>query len=160
MKILCLPTRNWRLVLQGGLAPLLIAAQTDELAPHVRQRDECLQRTKQECRRYAIEELGKTPLLVGEDDVAMPKQLPPPTPEFPKREKLFRVRRPTWVGVLLITTDGDVSKVWVVEGIDADPPWPEFNDAYRDWVKNWKYEARDQDLLPLCTAVVAKVNFS
>jgi hypothetical protein len=92
---------------------------------------------------------------------AQPRKVRHVSPRFPTRRTPTRFSSAMWVGVAEIDVDGSVSRVRTVRPIKADPPWPEFEDAFPAAIRQWKYQPRCVDGQPVKVElrVVGNIDF-
>jgi hypothetical protein len=84
--------------------------------------------------------------------------VPPPEIEWRKGVRTS-VARSAMLGVILLKPQGTVADVWLVSGFVFNPPWPEFQEAYLDYLRRWRYEMPESSP-PVCMEVAVNVDFS
>lgn len=65
-----------------------------------------------------------------------------------------------WIGEVLISALGRVSKVWTLRDVKLTPPMPSLNEAITDAVAKWEFApaAVDEVPVPACFTVTVTVN--
>src|SRR5262249_27764870 len=66
-----------------------------------------------------------------------------------------------WVGEALIDTQGKIARVWTVRPVKFTPPFPKFNRAIADSIKEWVFEPPRIDGVPtpVCMTVTVNINW-
>jgi outer membrane biosynthesis protein TonB len=64
-----------------------------------------------------------------------------------------------WVGEVLLDTQGKVSQVWAIHEVQLTPPYPPFNQAIVDAIRQWEFEpvVVKTEKTPVCMAVVVNI---
>jgi hypothetical protein len=94
--------------------------------------------TSSVCEREGAKFVGSKPRRLREGQ-RPPKKLHdvrPVYPDLPPGTKGSGI----WVGELLLDTDGKVSHIWTIRQAQLAPPFPAFNAAILDAVRQWQFE--------------------
>jgi hypothetical protein len=113
------------------------------------------------CEREAERWVGKKAVRVG-GRVRPPKKIRNVSPDYPALPVGTRALAGTpLVGTVLIDTNGRVSRVWTVRGVQFRPPFPHFNEAIVAAVHRWEFEPAQLDgrAVPVCMAVSTIVDW-
>ena len=113
------------------------------------------------CEREAERLLGKKAVRIG-GRVRPPRKIRNVSPDYPPLPVGTRALAGTpWVGAVLIDTNGRVSRVWTVRGVQFRPPFPEFNEAIAAAVRRWEFEPAQLDgrAVPVCMAISTIVDW-
>jgi hypothetical protein len=106
--------------------------------------------------------------LAGIRPVQIRKGIPQPTkirnasPNYPAVPQDTIVRGGTWVGEVLVDRQGSVIEVWSTREVGFEPPFPAFNRAIVDALRQWRFSplvVRGQRV-PWCTTVTNSINWS
>ena len=153
---------RWLLLLRASIASIMLvsctgAVQAGQSPTSVRTR---INAAKDKCLTRSEELLATRAVFVDKEKRSAPvgriDSIPPPEIEW---RKGTAVRRNALLGVILLKSDGNVADVWLVSGFAFNPPWPEFTEAYLNYLRNWKYEMPDASP-PVCMEVAINVDFS
>jgi TonB family protein len=112
------------------------------------------------CVREGAKFVGMTPVRVGKGR-AEPKKLRNTTPRYPELPLGTRGSG-GWMGEFLLDPEGSVAQVWTIREVSFSPPFPPFNQAIVDAIKQWKFEpliVRGKPV-PVCTSVTVGINWS
>jgi hypothetical protein len=65
-----------------------------------------------------------------------------------------------WIGEILLDTHGEVSHIWSIRQVRLTPPFPGFNNAILDAVRQWQFEpfVVESQARPLCMTVSVNIN--
>jgi len=114
------------------------------------------------CEREGQEIVGEKPRRLG-TRTGRPKKLRNVVPDYPERPKGTTVRvGGAWVGEVLIDANGKVAHVWTTRELKFTPPFPSFNQAIVDAIRQWEFEPLrvDKRPVPVCMAVSININWS
>ena len=66
-----------------------------------------------------------------------------------------------WIGEILLDTHGKVSHIWTIRQARLTPPFPVFNNAILDAVRQWQFEpfVVESQARPLCMTVTVNINW-
>jgi len=111
------------------------------------------------CDREAEKLLGQKPVRVG-GSVPAPKKLRDVQPKYPELPP-GTVGSGMWLGEALIDSSGKVVRVWPHREVRFVPPFPAFNDAITDAVKQWEFEriVVKGKAVPVCMVVTVHINW-
>ena len=67
-----------------------------------------------------------------------------------------------WIGEALINTSGKVVRVWPIREVEFEPPFPSFNSAIADAIRQWEFEPLilQGKAAPVCMTVTVNINWS
>ena len=110
------------------------------------------------CEREGESLLGQKPVRVG-GTIAAPKKLRDVSPKFPELPSGTTVGG-IWLGEALVDTSGKVSRVWPIREIRVKPPFPAFNNAIPDAIRQWEFEPQlvQGKSVPGCMTVTVNIN--
>jgi TonB family protein len=65
-----------------------------------------------------------------------------------------------WVGEVLIDESGKVERVWTIREVKWKPPFPAFNQANVDAIRQWRFEPLivEGKAVPFCMTVSATID--
>ena len=106
--------------------------------------------------------------LAGMVPLQASKQLPQPrkihnaTPKYPITPPGTITKGGPWVGEFLIDRTGSVLEVWSTREVGFNPPFPAFNRAIVDAMRQWRFEPLvvKGRRVPWCTTVSVQINWS
>ena len=111
------------------------------------------------CEREAEKLVGQKAVRIGPSARAPKKirHVPPKYPELPPGT----VGSGGWLGEVLITTAGKVAHVWSIREVKFVPPFPAFNNAVTDALKQWEFEPLLVQGKPtaFCMTVTVNINW-
>jgi hypothetical protein len=112
------------------------------------------------CEKEAPRLTGLRPIRVGAD-VKQPKRIRYVAPKYPALPP-GTVGSGVWLGEYLIGTKGEVVQVWPLRELRFTPPFPQFNQAIVDSLKQWVYEpiSIDGRATPVCATMSVNINWS
>jgi hypothetical protein len=90
------------------------------------------------CEREAEKLVGQKPVRIG-GSVRAPKKLRDVPPKYPEQPP-GTVGSGMWLGEALINNTGRVAHVWPIREVKFVPPFPAFNSAITDAMKQWEFE--------------------
>lgn len=66
-----------------------------------------------------------------------------------------------WIGEILLDTHGKVSHIWTIRQARLTPPFPAFNKAILDAVRQWQFEpfVVESQARPICMTVSVNINW-
>jgi hypothetical protein len=134
----------------GGLSPSLGAHLSPGGPP-----------TSGVCERESLKVAGRKAVGVGRK-IRAPKKIHDVRPEYPKVPPKTRHRAATtWAGELLVDPEGKVSHVWTIREVKFTPPFPAFNNAIVDAVRQWKFTPTliDGTAVPICIALSVTIDW-
>jgi hypothetical protein len=104
---------------------------------------------------------GMPPLQIGKG-VPQPKKIRNATPKFPDIPPGTITRGGPWVGEVLVDRQGFVLEVWSIREVGFNPPFPAFNRAVVDSLRQWRFEplVLNGQHVPWCTTVSNFINWS
>lgn len=106
--------------------------------------------------------LGKQPFRIDKS-TGSPRKTRDFAPKYPRLPKgtTVRVAGP-WVGDVLIDPAGRVVRVWPIRQVAFTPPFPAFNTAIVDAIKQWRFEPflLANSPVPVCMAVSVNINWA
>lgn len=111
------------------------------------------------CEREAEKLVGQKAVRIGRS-VRAPKKLrdvPPKYPELPPGT----VGSGVWLGEVLIDNAGKVAHVWPIREVKFVPPFPAFNNALTDAMRQWEFEPLLVQGKPtaFCMTVTVNINW-
>jgi hypothetical protein len=111
------------------------------------------------CEREGIAVVGIKPIRVGKA-VRAPKKLRDVRPKYPEVAQATRGTG-NWMGEVLLDTHGKVAHLWTVREIRFMPPFPEFNKAIVDAIRQWEFEPLlvKSAPTPVCMTVTVTVDW-
>jgi hypothetical protein len=110
------------------------------------------------CDREGEKVVGHKPVHVG-GSIKAPKQVrhvAPKYPEFPPGT----VGRGMWIGEALIDGTGKVTHVWPIREPELTPPFPAFNAAIVDAIRQWEFEPLIVEGKPMAVCMAATLNIN
>jgi protein TonB len=111
------------------------------------------------CEREAEKLLGQKAVRVGRS-IRAPKKLrdvPPKYPQLPPGTRGSGV----WLGEVLIGSSGKIARVWALREVRFVPPFPPFNNAITDAIRQWEFEPVlvQGKAMPVCVTVTVNINW-
>ena len=110
------------------------------------------------CEREGESLLGQKPVRVG-GSIAAPKKIRDVSPKFPELPAGTTVGG-MWVGEALVDTSGKVTRVWAIREIRVKPPFPAFNSAVTDAIRQWEFEPLLVQGKPVTGCMTVTVNIN
>jgi len=112
------------------------------------------------CVREGAKLVGTKPVQAGRH-VRLPKKIYNVVPTYPATPAGTVGTGGVWVGEALIDTHGKIAHVWTVRPVNFTPPFPKFNRAIADSIKEWVFEPPKIDGVPtpLCMPVTVNINW-
>ena len=110
------------------------------------------------CEREGESVLGQKPVRVG-GSIAAPRKVRDVSPKYPELPPGTTVGG-IWVGEALVDTSGKVYRVWPIREIRVKPPFPAFNSAITDAIRQWEFEPLlvQGNSVPGCMTVTVNIN--
>ena len=86
------------------------------------------------------------------------RNVSPIYPDLPTRTKT--TASGIWVGETLVDSTGKVNRVWSIREVTVQPPFPAFNAAIVDAIRQWEYEPLlvKGKPTPFCMTVTVSTN--
>jgi hypothetical protein len=111
------------------------------------------------CEREVEKLVGQKAVRIGRS-MRAPKKLrgvPPKHPELPPGTRASGV----WLGEILINDSGKIVRVWPLREIRLVPPFPAFNDAITDAIRQWEFEPLlvQGRAMPVCMTVTVNIDW-
>jgi outer membrane biosynthesis protein TonB len=111
------------------------------------------------CEREAEKLVGQKAVRIGRS-MRAPKKLrdvPPKYPELPPGTQASGV----WLGEILINDSGNIARVRPLREIRFVPPFPAFNNAITDAIRQWEFEPLHVQgkAMPVCMTVTVNINW-
>jgi outer membrane biosynthesis protein TonB len=80
----------------------------------------------------------------------------PAYPELPPQTRASGI----WIGDVLLDTKGKVSQVWAIREVQFTPPFPAFNRAIVDAIRQWEFEPLvfGKTPMPVCMTVTVHID--
>lgn len=112
------------------------------------------------CQREVEKLVGERPVHVA-GKIRPPKKLHDVHPKYPKLPP-GATGAGMWAGEALIDTKGNVARVWSIRKVEITPPFPAFNKAIVDAIRQWHFEPVrvDGKAVPVCMTVTVNINWS
>jgi hypothetical protein len=111
------------------------------------------------CDREGKRLLGQKPVRRDGSGRVPPtlRQVQPKYPEVPPGTSVSGI----WMAEALIDSSGKVTEVWPLRELRFTPPFPAFNMAITEAIRQWKFEQLfiDGKPVPLCTVVTVHINW-
>jgi hypothetical protein len=113
------------------------------------------------CMRDGAKLAGMAPVRIGKG-VPQPKKIRNAFPKYPDLPPGTRARGGPWVGELLVDRQGFVIEVWTTRELAFIPPFPPFNRAIVEAMRQWRFEPLvvQRERVPVCMTVSHIVDFS
>jgi hypothetical protein len=114
------------------------------------------------CDLEAEKIVGERPFRIDKN-TGSPRKTRSVAPNYPRLPKGTTVRiARAWSGDVLIDTTGHVVRVWTIREVAFTPPFPAFNDAIVDAIRQWKFEPYllAAKPVPVCMAVSMNINWA
>ena len=111
------------------------------------------------CEREGAKFVGSKPRTLREWQ-RPPKKVRDVRPTYPDLPRGTRGSG-IWIGELLLDTDGNVSHIWTIRQARLTPPFPAFNRAILDAVRQWQFEpfVVESEARPIWLTVSVKINW-
>ena len=105
------------------------------------------------CEREGAPFVGPKPRMLREWRRG-PKKVRDVRPTFPELPPGTRGSG-MWIGEILLDTHGNVSQIWTIRQVRLTPPFPAFNNAILDAVRQWQFEpfVVESQARPICLTV-------
>ena len=112
------------------------------------------------CDREFEKLIGDKPIRIGRSQRAL-KKLRDVRPNYPELPAGTVVTSSVWTGEVLITASGKIAHVWTVREIKLTPPFPGFNDAITNAIRQWEFKPLmvDGEPVPLCMMVSVNIHW-
>jgi hypothetical protein len=110
------------------------------------------------CEREAPRIVGAEPIKIG-GRVRAPKKLLDVPPKYP--DQADTTASGMWAGEVLIDAKGKISHVWTIREVNFKPPFPEFNAAIVEAIRQWEFEPTiiGNAATPVCMVVSMNINW-
>ena len=111
--------------------------------------------------REGMKVTGMQPVQVGKQ-MKQPKRIHYAAPRYPNLPVGTTVRVASgWMGELLLDQRGSVAAVWSIREVVFTPPFPPFNQAITDSLRQSTYEPSiiDGQRVPVCMTVWVSINW-
>lgn len=111
------------------------------------------------CDRQAEKLVGQKPVR-PHGSIRPPKRIHGDRPKFPTRDTPTTGTGP-WMADALIDIDGKIRELWVLRQPTLTPPWPEFNTAIEESIRQWQYEPLivKGKRVPVCMTVTMTIDW-
>jgi len=111
------------------------------------------------CEREGGKLVGKKP-VAARRSVRPPKKLRDVRPKYPELPT-GTVGSGVWLGEVLIDESGRVARIWPIHEVEFTPPFPPFNGAITDAIRQWEFEPRlvRGEPMPWCMTVTVNINW-
>ena len=111
------------------------------------------------CEREGARFVGSKPRVLREWQ-RPPKKVRDVRPTYPELPSGTRSSG-MWLGEILLDTHGKVSHIWTIRQARLTPPFPAFNNAIFDAVRQWQFEpfVVESEARPLCMTVSVNINW-
>ena len=111
------------------------------------------------CDREAEKLVGQKAVRIG-GSVRAPRKLRDVPPKYPEQPP-GTVGSGIWLGEALISNTGRVAHVWPIREVKFVPPFPAFNNAIADAMKQWEFEPLLVQGKPaaFCMTVTVNINW-
>jgi len=110
------------------------------------------------CEREGATFVGSRPRMLREWQ-RRPKKVRDVSPTYPELPPGTRSSG-MWIGEILLDTDGNVRHIWTIRQARLTPPFPAFNNAVLDAVRQWQFEpfVVESQARPICMTVTVNIN--
>ena len=110
------------------------------------------------CERQGATFVGSRPRMLREWQ-RPPKKVRDVRPAYPELPPGTRSSG-MWIGEILLDTNGKVSHVWTIRQARLTPPFPAFNNAIVEAVRQWQFEpfVVRSEPRPICMTVSVNIN--
>ncbi len=110
------------------------------------------------CQREGAAFVGSKPRILREWH-RRPNKVRDVRPTYPALPRGTRSSG-TWIGEILLDAQGGVRHVWTIRPARLIPPFPRFNNAILDAVRQWQFEpfVVGSQAQPVCMIVSVKIN--
>jgi hypothetical protein len=111
------------------------------------------------CDRDAEKLLNQKPVRI-KSSARAPKKTRDVQPKYPELPP-GTTGRGMWMGEALIDSSGRVVRVWPVREVEFTPPFPSFNRAIADAIRQWEFEPLIEQAkpTPVCMTVTVNINW-
>jgi hypothetical protein len=111
------------------------------------------------CEREAEKRVGQKAVRIA-GSVRAPRKLRDVPPKYPEQPR-GTVGSGMWLGEALISNTGRVAHVWPIREVKFVPPFPAFNNAITDAMKQWEFEPLLVQGKPsaFCMTVTVNINW-
>ena len=110
------------------------------------------------CDREAEELLDQKPVRT-KGSVRAPKKIRDVRPKYPELPP-GTTGSGTWIGEALINNSGKVVRVWPIREVQFKPPFPSFNSAITDAIRQWEFEPLIVQGKPATVCMTINVNIN
>jgi hypothetical protein len=112
------------------------------------------------CDREAEKLLDQKPVRIR-GSVRAPKTIRDVRPKYPELPP-GTTGSGMWMGEALINNSGKVVRVWPIREVEFKPPFPSFNSAITDAIRQWVFEPLilQGKAAPVCMTVTVNINWS
>jgi TonB family protein len=110
------------------------------------------------CEREAERIAGQKPVKISRS-VRGPKRLRHVAPKYPELPRGTRASG-VWVGEAVINNSGKIAQVWPSREVQIVPPFPAFNTAITEAIRQWEFEPLRivGKPTPVCMTVTVNIN--
>lgn len=111
------------------------------------------------CDREAERLLNQKPVRIT-GSVRAPKKIRDVRPNYPQWPP-GTTGRGMWMGEALVNNSGKVVRVWPIRDIEFKPPFPSFNSAITDAIRQWEFEPLTEQgaPAPVCMTVTVHIDW-
>jgi hypothetical protein len=112
------------------------------------------------CVREGAKLVGARPVY-ADRNFRLPKKIHNAAPTYPNPPAGTVGTGGAWVGEALIDTQGRIARVWTIRPVKFTPPFPKFNTAIADSIKEWRFEPPTVNgvATPVCLPVTVNINW-
>jgi hypothetical protein len=112
------------------------------------------------CMQEGAKVVGVTPVQIGKQ-VPQPRKIRHVPPEYPALPA-GTTARGVWIGELLADPQGAIVRIWSIREFEFNPPFPPFNRAIEDAIRQWRFEPLivKGQRMPACMTVSIGVNWA
>jgi hypothetical protein len=113
------------------------------------------------CLREGAKRAGSPPVQI-DAKLKMPRKVRDVRPKYPDLPPGTVATMGPWTGEFLIGRDGKVAHVWTTREVKLTPPFPKFNQAIVDAIRQWQYDPLviDSKPTPACATITVHIDFS
>jgi outer membrane biosynthesis protein TonB len=111
------------------------------------------------CQLDAPKITGQKPVQIT-GKIRAPKKIHHVSPKYPAFPPETTARG-VWIGEALIDTAGKIARVWTIREVEITPPFPAFNAAIVNAIRQWEFEPLVVDgvRLPVCMTVTVNIDW-
>ena len=111
------------------------------------------------CDREAERLLDQKPVRIR-GSVRAPKKIRDVRPKYPQFPP-GTTGSGMWMGEALVNNSGNVVRVWPIREVEFKPPFPSFNNAIRDAIRQWEFEPLivQGKPVPVCMTVTVNIDW-